>query len=41
MSAPEGVSGFHLVAWHQAGMNYCAISDLNPAELRQFADLYR
>jgi anti-sigma factor RsiW len=41
LSMPEAASGFHLVAWTAAGMNYCAISDLNPPELRQFTDLYR
>jgi anti-sigma factor RsiW len=38
---PESASGFNLVPWNQAGLNYCAISDLNAAELRQFVDLYR
>jgi anti-sigma factor RsiW len=41
LAAPEGVNGFNLEAWNKAGMNYCAISDLNEAELRQFADLYK
>jgi len=41
LSAPDAVSGFNLVVWNQAGMEYCAISDLNEAELRQFGDLYR
>lgn len=40
VEAPAAVSGFNLVAWNKAGMNYCAISDLNRAELRQFANLY-
>jgi anti-sigma factor RsiW len=40
LAAPAAVNGFNLVAWNQAGMNYCAISDLNQAELRQFAGLY-
>lgn len=40
-AVPAAVSGFNLDAWSSAGMNYCAISDLNQAELRQFADLYR
>jgi len=41
LKAPEGANGFNLVAWNKAGMNYCAVSDLNEAELRQFADLYQ
>jgi anti-sigma factor RsiW len=40
LAAPEAANGFNLVAWNKAGMNYCAISDLNQAELRQFAGLY-
>jgi anti-sigma factor RsiW len=41
LAAPEAVSGFNLDVWSDAGMNYCAISDLNQAELLQFADLYQ
>jgi anti-sigma factor RsiW len=41
LTAPEAASGFNLITWNKAGMDYCAISDLNQAELRQFADLYR
>jgi anti-sigma factor RsiW len=41
LAAPVGVNGFNLVAWNKAGMNYCTVSDLNEAELRQFADLYK
>jgi anti-sigma factor RsiW len=40
LAAPEAANGFNLVAWNKAGMDYCAISDLNQAELRQFAGLY-
>jgi anti-sigma factor RsiW len=40
LSAPAAVSGFNLAIWNQAGMEYCAISDLNQAELQQLADLY-
>jgi anti-sigma factor RsiW len=40
VAAPEAANGFNLVTWNQAGMNYCAISDLNQGELRQFAGLY-
>jgi hypothetical protein len=41
LTAPEAVNGFNLVAWNKAGMNYCGISELNQAELRQFAAIYR
>jgi anti-sigma factor RsiW len=41
LAAPEAVSGYNLVVWNRAGMEYCAVSDLNQAELHQFADLYR
>jgi anti-sigma factor RsiW len=40
LAAPATANGFNLVAWNKAGMNYCAISDLNQEELRQFAGLY-
>jgi anti-sigma factor RsiW len=40
LAAPAAANGFNLVAWDKAGMNYCAISDLNQDELRQFAGLY-
>jgi anti-sigma factor RsiW len=41
LAAPDAANGFNLVAWNKAGMNYCAISDLNQEELRQFAGLYQ
>jgi len=41
LQSPVAVNGYNLVAWNQAGMQYCAISDLNRQELQQFADLYR
>jgi anti-sigma factor RsiW len=41
ISAPHTISGFNLVAWNKAGMEYCAVSDLNQDELRQFEELYR
>jgi anti-sigma factor RsiW len=31
--------GYHLLHWVQSGMNYWAISDLNPEELHQFSQL--
>jgi anti-sigma factor RsiW len=33
--------GYNVVHWSQAGMNYWAVSDLNGAELRQFATLLK
>lgn len=31
--------GYHLIGWTEKGLNYWAVSDLNPKELRAFADL--
>lgn len=33
------IRGYNLVFWQQDGMNFCAASDLNAAELQQFAQL--
>ena len=33
--------GFHLIHWNAAEMSYWAVSDLNPAELEDFAGLMR
>jgi anti-sigma factor RsiW len=33
--------GFNLIEWTQDGMYYCAISDLNQQELREFVELMR
>jgi anti-sigma factor RsiW len=41
LAAPETSNGFNLVIWNKGGITYCAISDLNKAELNQFATLYR
>lgn len=30
------LQGYQLVRWHRAGMNYWAVSDLNPVELEMF-----
>ena len=36
-SYPETtVNGYHVIRWASAGMTYCAVSDLNSNELRQF-----
>lgn len=31
--------GYNVIYWQSSGMNYSAVSDLNAAELREFADL--
>lgn len=33
--------GFHLLRWSQDGMQYSAVSDINPQDLAQFADMLR
>jgi len=33
--------GYHLLQWNKASMTYWAVSDLNPAEIREFVDLTR
>ena len=35
----QTIQGYNLVSWSHNGMNFCAASDLNVTELRQFADL--
>lgn len=40
-AADTARDGYNLVAWSAAGMRWCAVSDLNAAELRQFAALLR
>jgi anti-sigma factor RsiW len=35
------IRGYHLVFWRENGMNFCAASDLNAAELEQFTQLLR
>jgi anti-sigma factor RsiW len=29
--------GFHILQWTRSGMRFCAVSDLNPGELQEFA----
>jgi anti-sigma factor RsiW len=41
LATPEAVSGFNMDVWNKAGMEYCAISDVNRQELHQFAELYK
>jgi anti-sigma factor RsiW len=40
---PDAVTrqGHHLLSWTRAGLTYCAVSDLNEAELREFAELFQ
>jgi anti-sigma factor RsiW len=38
--ATFAVTGFNIVQWPEAGLTYWAVSDLNAAELREFARLY-
>ncbi len=35
----QTIRGYNLVFWRQNGMNFCAASDLNTAELEKFAQL--
>jgi hypothetical protein len=35
------MNGYNLVSWRAPGWRYQAVSDLNAAELRQFAELWR
>jgi anti-sigma factor RsiW len=39
-SSTFAVTGFNIVPWTEAGLTYWAVSDLNAAELREFARLY-
>jgi anti-sigma factor RsiW len=36
-----GSQGYNAFSWTRGGMNYCAVSDLNPAELGEFTRLLR
>lgn len=33
--------GYNVISWEASGMSYCAVSDLNAAELREFAELLK
>ena len=37
----QDVHGYHLLHWSQAGINYWAVSDVSPEDLRIFANLIR
>lgn len=38
---PISAGGYHLVQWAEADMSFCAVSDVNIDELREFAKLAR
>jgi anti-sigma factor RsiW len=33
--------GYNVISWESSGMNFSAVSELNPVELREFADLLK
>ena len=35
------LQGYNVICWSQSGMNYCAVSDLNTDELKEFVRLVR
>ena len=35
------VKGYNVISWENSGMNYAAVSELSPVELREFADLLK
>jgi anti-sigma factor RsiW len=37
----SAAKGYNVISWENAGMSYCAVSELNPVELREFADLLK
>jgi anti-sigma factor RsiW len=37
----SAAKGYNVILWESLGMNYCAVSELNPVELREFADLLK
>ncbi len=37
---PSSKQGYNLLHWDNAGMTFWAISDLNPADIKTFADTY-
>jgi anti-sigma factor RsiW len=34
----RSINGYHVECWPSGGMDFCSVSDLNEAELKQFAD---
>jgi anti-sigma factor RsiW len=35
------VKGYNVISWEDSGMSFSAVSDLNPVELREFAELLK
>ncbi len=40
MAATENRNGYTMLSWTADGMDYCAVSDLNPDELHHFVNLF-
>lgn len=40
IAADRALNGYNLIHWTAGGLNYWAVSDLDPNELRAFRDLY-
>jgi anti-sigma factor RsiW len=38
---PHRIAGYHVVNWQTGDFSYFAVSDIEPAELAEFVDLYR
>jgi len=38
---PSVVSGYNMYRWAENGVTYTAVSDVAPAELDKFAELFR
>jgi anti-sigma factor RsiW len=39
ISTPRTLNGYNIIEWTRGTMSFCAVSDLNLKELREFADL--
>jgi anti-sigma factor RsiW len=35
----KSLEGYNMLVWQRGGMYFCAVSDLNPSELREFSQL--
>jgi anti-sigma factor RsiW len=38
---PDRIAGYHIINWQAGDFSYFAVSDIEPAELAEFVDLYR